>query len=515
MRFACIFVPHFAVQAALRCEPDRKCKRNQPVAILDGPDSLLRVFAGNPSAQCAGIEIGMTKVQAEQCPGLVLRKRVIAQEKSAQSALIDCASAFSPLIESTAEGAVTFEVSGTNRAFGPPEALARRVTESAARLGLEVNVALAENPDAALVAAKGSNGIVLIPSGEEADYLATLPIQVLSLTPERAEILDTWGIRTCGDLAALRPLPLVERLGQAGLQLHTLARGKVHRNLIAIQLPQKFEERIELEDPVTDLESLAFLFNRLLTQIFARLGARGLATDGIRLRLDLEIHPDRDTRQDTAQPSASAAFERRLKSPVPIKDTKTFLKLLQLDLAAHNPAAPVKAVAIEAIPAKPRHTQVGLFAPRSPEPERLEVTLARLRAVVGEVDEQGRGRVGAPEPCDSYKPDNFRVLPFELRGTTGNHSRFQETDVALSVFRPPLTARVRRKRNEPVHISFAEFSAPVLFAAGPWFTSGLWWDETEKWNREEWDIAIRINNGLGLFRIFHENQTWSVEGLYG
>src|SRR6185312_7624241 len=75
MWFACLFVPHFPVQAALRCEPDQS-QRNSAVAILDGPESLLRVWACNQEAELAGVEIGMTKVQAEQCPDISLRKRI-------------------------------------------------------------------------------------------------------------------------------------------------------------------------------------------------------------------------------------------------------------------------------------------------------------------------------------------------------------------------------------------------------------------------------------------------------
>jgi len=44
------------------------------VAILDGPASLLRVMASNDSARKAGIEIGMTKLQAEACGRAVLLK---------------------------------------------------------------------------------------------------------------------------------------------------------------------------------------------------------------------------------------------------------------------------------------------------------------------------------------------------------------------------------------------------------------------------------------------------------
>jgi hypothetical protein len=105
-----------------------------------------------------------------------------------------------------------------------------------------------------------------------------------------------------------------------------------------------------VEDSLTDLESLAFILNRLLNQISMRLGTRGLVTDEIRLCLGLEIHKDRDLRAEPGSYS-SAVFERRLKFAVPITDTKHLLKLLQLDLAAHRPSAPVKTVAIEAMPA--------------------------------------------------------------------------------------------------------------------------------------------------------------------
>jgi len=267
MRFATIFVPDFAVQAAIRCQADNTRNQNQHVAILDGPDSLLRVFACNPAAQVAGVEIGMTKVQAEQCPLLVLQKRAIAQEDAAQSALIECALAFSPLVESTAAGAVTFEIAGTPRVFGPPPKLARQIVQSAAQAGFEVNVALAANPDSALIAAKGRTGISIVRSWEERQCLSALPLDVLSPTTEQAEIFDAWGIRTCGDLAGLPAVPLVERLGQEGLRLHTLARGQVQRSLIAVDQPRNIEEHIELEESVTDLESLGFLLNRLLNQI--------------------------------------------------------------------------------------------------------------------------------------------------------------------------------------------------------------------------------------------------------
>jgi protein ImuB len=88
--------------------------------------------------------------------------------------------------------------------------------QKAARLGFEVNVALAANPDAALIAAKGRTGISLVPSGEERKCPVRAAGTRASPTTEQAEIFATWGIRTCGDLAALPTVP-EHRESHAGL----------------------------------------------------------------------------------------------------------------------------------------------------------------------------------------------------------------------------------------------------------------------------------------------------------
>ena len=81
---------------------------------------------------------------------------------------------------------------------------------------------------------------------------------------------------------------LSERLGQQGLRLQQLARGAASRTLVPVEAPPVFEEAVELEYPIVLLEPLAFLLNRLLEQICARLGSRALATQELRLTLELE-----------------------------------------------------------------------------------------------------------------------------------------------------------------------------------------------------------------------------------
>ena len=98
MLFACIYVPEFPVEALLRVVPEL---REQPVAVLNGSPPTLTVMAANARAREAGIDLGMTKLQAQACPRIHLHRRSLAQECAAHDALLDCAHAFSPRVEDT------------------------------------------------------------------------------------------------------------------------------------------------------------------------------------------------------------------------------------------------------------------------------------------------------------------------------------------------------------------------------------------------------------------------------
>ncbi|MFI5107022.1 MAG: DNA polymerase Y family protein, partial [Terriglobales bacterium] len=291
--FACIFIPDFPVEAVIRFEPEL---RPRAVAVLAGRSPLERVVALNEKARQTGVEIGATKAQLEAWENLALRARSEAQETSAHAALLDCAQSFSPEVEDTAPDTVLLNLAGLEPLFGPLPKIARDLARRASRMGLEANVAVASNPDAALLAARGFPGVTLIPEGREAERLGELPVDVLlesfACDAEQAarwlETFDRWGVRKLRALAALPEVPLSERLGQQGIRLQKLARGASSRDLRRVEPPLIFAESVELEDPIVLLEPLAFLLNRMLEQICARLGARALAAQELRLELELE-----------------------------------------------------------------------------------------------------------------------------------------------------------------------------------------------------------------------------------
>ena len=199
--------------------------------------------------------------------------------------LLECARGFSPHIEETSPDTVVFDVRGLEALHGPPAALAREI---ARRVGVPANIAIAPNPDAAVHAARGYRGITVIERGQESAALAKLPVNLLGGSPDIAELLHLWGVRTFGDFAKLPPLGVAARLGEEGIELQRLAAGHGYRRLREIVDPLEFEAETELEYPVELLEPLAFILNDLINGICSRLQHRALATNELRLALSLE-----------------------------------------------------------------------------------------------------------------------------------------------------------------------------------------------------------------------------------
>src|SRR5882724_5782189 len=369
---------------------------------------------------------------------------------SATNAMLECARAFSPRVEQTAPDTALLDASGLAHLFGTPHEIANAIARRAATLGFPANIAVASNPDAAYHAALGFAGISILPYGDEAKFLASLAVALLPLENEMAETLERWGIRTFRDLAALPELGVSARLGPEGVRLQQLARGEGSRRLRAIEDPLRFEEELEPEYPVDLLEPLSFLLAQMLTTLCVRLAERALSTNELHLRMRLEN---------------GGVHETRLSLPVPMRDWKAFLKLLQLDLNDHPPPAPVIYIWLATEPLKPRVTQNGLFIPLAPEPEKLELTLARIGAVVG------KQNVGSPELLDTHRPDAFRMRPFSAVQT---HAQIQipehGTHLAFRMYRPPRSAQVNASSGQPAWLSAAGIHGKVISLAGPWRT---------------------------------------------
>ena len=331
-------------------------------------------------------------------------------------------------------------------------------------------IAVAATIEAAILAARHFEGVTILQPGEEERILGALPVDALPPDPEIFETLDLWGIRSLNDLARLPENGVAERLGPRGLWMQKLARGALDRPLKPLALETTYEEEIELDDPLEMLEPLLLLIGRFLHDLCARLDSQSLAAAALRFTFN--------------------GTERWLRLPFPTRDTKFLLKLIQHDFEAHPLSEPPAKIKLAIMPTEPRRVQHSLFTPSAPEPEKLELTLGKIRALVG------KENVKIPELRNTYRP-----------GWSISDAR-----LAFRYFRPALPARVETEGGVPKHLTARVCRGNIVKIAGPWRSSGDWWTAGD-WNRDEWDLSLADG---ALYRIYFDRKMsgWFLEGNY-
>ncbi|MGH7894359.1 MAG: hypothetical protein ACREQL_06800, partial [Candidatus Binatia bacterium] len=265
------------------------------------------------------------------------------------------------------------------------------------------------------------------------------------------------------------------------------------RPLVPSQLADAAQESVALEHAIDNLEPLLFVLHGLALRAVDRLGLAGIgcATLGLALELD-------DRSRDV----------RTIPLVAPTRDVKTLLTCLRVELEARPPRAAIVKLTITAVPALIRATQLGLFMPPGPSPERLATTLARLGAMCG------TGRMGTPVVIDSHRPGDAAVAPFTLPASTLPANGSGETSCCLVIraLRPPQPLEVFTERDAPSFVRGVGLGGRVVGAAGPWRVAAAWWDDAPV-VRDYYDLELTDG---GIYRCFRDRRSgeWFVDGTY-
>jgi len=238
-----------------------------------------------------------------------------------------------------------------------------------------------------------------------------------------------------------------------------------------------------------------FVVNLMLEQIIFRAAARVLALRSVAVTVALE---------------SGATHTRTVRPALPTNDRQFWIKLLHLDLEAHPPGAAILAVSLAAEPGSISKVQLGLFSPQLPEPSRLDITLARIRAIVGD------DNVGRIVLKDTHQPDGFRLEPFGISFADSSEEATASLRPAMRRLRPAEAVSVTLQSERPKMFIFREGSYAVERAYGPWLTGGEWWSST-LWGCEQWDLVTRARNGTVLCCCLIRDRLrdeWQMVGLY-
>jgi protein ImuB len=506
--YACVCAAEFPAQALLRLRPELQ---SEPVAVLEGRASLETICSLNRQAYQKGAAIGMTRLEAEGVAGLRLMARSVEVEAGARAVLLECVAHSSPRIEEVSEGAAcafALDIAGTELLFGPPDVLAQRLRTALLASGFRTSIAVSANFHAARLKAMATRGITVIPEGQEATALSKLRLAALSLGDEHAsavpgdrssslgwsETFAIWGIRTLGELAALPEVDLITRLGPRARSWRNLARGVALHTFQPIEADFTLKEIFEFETPIEQMDSLLFIGVRMIDCLVERATTRALSLASLTFEMSLE---------------GGREHKRVIRPALPSVDRKFLLKLLQLEIAAHPPPAAVLSLTLTAEAGQSSKVQLGLFAPQMPEPSRLDVTIARLKAIAGE------DRVGSPVLEDSHRSGSFRMEDFSVSGVSAT-SKSSMPRMALRRMRPPVLVRVKLRTTKPAAFHDPERSFEITAAYGPWRSAGCWWSSAG-WDEEEWDVLAQTGNGSTVTCLLVQNRSknqWRLEAYY-
>ncbi len=210
---------------------DRPELIGKPVIVGGGgPGDRGVVSAASYEARAFGVHSAMPLRQAGRlCPDGVFLPVDGAKYQAVSVEIMAILRRFTPLVEPISIDEAFLDVTGSRILFGDGETIGRLI-KAAVRdeVRLTASVGVARTKLVAKIASdlRKPDGLVVVPPGEEAEFLAPLAITRLwGVGAKSATALREYGVRTIGDLAALPEDLLVRRFGKYGAALVDRARG--------------------------------------------------------------------------------------------------------------------------------------------------------------------------------------------------------------------------------------------------------------------------------------------------
>lgn len=367
----------------------------QLVALVAEEKNALRVMASTAAATRQGVRRGMSIAAARaRIPQLETEVLDAPAEAADLQALTAQLLSISPNIAPMPPDVLVAEVSRLSDVRGGQErALIERVRLRLLHLGHRANIVIADDPSTARAVAIWRERCDVIPPGQGAQALATLPLLALELPKQEHARLAGLGLSTIDAFAKLPPAAVARRLGPVGVAAHALAQGRGP----APQL-QPWDETGTLSltqllpAPVDSLNALIFVLRALIQDCTARLAACGQGAT----RLEIHLGLDDGGRQTVT-----------LRLGAPLRDAAKIRALVHARLAQLQLARPAVSITVRFPDAAPFDGhQLDLRDPRRCA-EAIQDVTARLQDTLG-----GRCVVAALS-IPRHRPEAaWRPIPF-------------------------------------------------------------------------------------------------------
>ena len=529
-RVGCVRIPRFPIGAVWR-ETDLGT-RAQLALSLDGtttppptdiphwdtrPRALVmgqRLTTVTAAAARSGVRAGMTIAEARgSCAALEARpwdERTIAHAVSRLTAELLAAA---PQVTPVAGAPGTWWVGADGfDGIGGERALARALLGIARRWHSDARVSVAGSCVVARAATwtQGAPvaGLVVVPRGGDAAYLATVPLSLLPMDAELRETFGALGIRTAGELALLPSEDVERRWGAEGLAVLRLARGEDQRRAWLARIDAPRTAQAELPSPSDTMEPVLFLVQGALGRLTRELHDEGRAAAIVTVTLAL----DTPSALPTGGVRHTVSREARLARPS--ARPEVLLEHCRALLERWPLSAPVTGVAI-AITATARVAggQGELLATGRRDDAAAAAAMARLAAALGSdaVVRPAARDAHAPERAGVWVPaDGEEETPHTATDGGGLATVATVTGRALRLLEPPEAVEVEHAAGVPCAMWWRGARLPFRRIEGPERLSGDWWRD-DTYRRDYWRCESETG---GAFVVFQASDDWFVHGWY-
>ncbi|MEO8574212.1 MAG: hypothetical protein ABI481_09610 [Pyrinomonadaceae bacterium] len=452
--------------------------------------------------------------------------------KRDRDALLSVAQQFSYSVELLEDG-ILFDVSGLQNLVGNLNEISQKILAELKTNSISGSIAVAETIDTAMLLARENGGQpsaasdTTVSSNPKSKIqnpkFAQLSLHNLLIDEDTLNVFRDLGIKSIRDLTRVPKDELITRYGQQFKNIIDVIEQKSARLLTPNTKENMVSWDYQLDFPVDDFEQLIFILNHGLDRLLTQTSRYGFSTEHLDIFFKLQNKTER-------------AYE--IKTSFPTLEKTFWLKLINLRISLAPPESEIVAIHVTSHFTPPRPAQSGLFAVSRPDPERLLLTVNKLKKLVGEanvgvpvlldqrvaqpfaLDADGMpsgkehhpvGRSGRHPSLDkegsraANSPPVLEGVVEALRGRGGAESAV----IAFSYFNPPIQADVLVREKRLIFLRTQYFSGHVKKYSGVWKANSKWWDQ--EWKAQEWDVEIENH---GVYRLCKVNNDWFLAGEY-
>jgi DNA polymerase-4 len=267
--------------------------RGKPVIVGGRRGERGVVSAASYEARRYGVQSAMPlRTAARLCPEGVFVPGHPERYRQLSEQVMAIFASYTPLVEPISLDEAFLDVSGSAAAFGDGAAIGRAIKRRVLEeTGLVVSVGVATNKLVAKVASdlRKPDALVVVPPGEEAAFLAPLPIRRLwGVGPRAQRSLAEYGVETIGQLAALPSGTLHRRFGRHGDDLSARARGIDRAPVAPFGTPKSVGHEHTFGRDTADLATIESTLLDLAESVGTRLRHHRLAAGAVQLKLRYE-----------------------------------------------------------------------------------------------------------------------------------------------------------------------------------------------------------------------------------